>query len=89
MESEYILVPSRRMFKNQSTKQFPYSQKYYQALFNGNLGFVEIAKIKPPSDLFLDEENAEETWSVFDRPTIRVFQKVAPLSLKEYQQLIQ
>jgi len=87
-ESQYILIPSRRIFANQFNSQFPYTQKYYQALFNGDLGFVEIAKIQPFHDLFLNEENAEETWSVFDRPTIRVFQKVNQMSLNDYQQIL-
>jgi len=88
VDIDYILVPSRRMFKNQTAPQFPYSSKYYQALFQGQLGFIEITKIKPLSDLFLNEENAEETWSVFDRPTVRVFQKIKQQTLLDYQRIL-
>jgi len=70
-KSDYIIVPSRRVFKN----NFPKTQNYYQDLFSGKLGFVEIKKISNQKDLFLNSENAEETWSVFDSPTIRIYKR--------------
>ena len=79
--TNYIIVPSRRVFKN-------YDLKYHQHLFNDGLGFKQINKIFPNYDLFLNSENAEETWSVFDHPTIRVFEKVKQLTLKEYEALL-
>jgi hypothetical protein len=66
---DYILIPSRRVFKNNFTPL------YHQQLFSGNLGFKLIKNFSPPSELFLTPENAEETWSVFDRPTVRIFKK--------------
>ncbi|MBU1117708.1 glycosyltransferase family 39 protein [Patescibacteria group bacterium] len=80
-QSDYILIPSRRVFKN-------YNYQYYSHLFDGRLGFVEIKKITPYFDLFLDPENAEETWSVFDRPTIRLYKKVTNLSIEQYENLL-
>jgi hypothetical protein len=79
--ADYIIVPSRRVFKN-------HNFKYYQNLFNGKLGFQEIKTIKPWSDFFLNPENAEETWSVFDRPSVRIYQKNIDLSLEQYEQLL-
>jgi len=70
-KSDYIIIPSRRVFKN----NFPKTQNYYQDLFSGRLGFVEIKKISNQKDLFLNSENAEETWSVFDSPTIRIYKR--------------
>lgn len=81
LTTDYIIVPSRRVFKN-------YSLKYYQHLFDGSLGFTEIKKISPLKDIFLNPENAEETWSVFDRPTIRVYKKVQNLTLEQYENLL-
>jgi len=81
LTSNYILVPSRRVFKN-------YDLKYYQHLFDGSLGFQEIKKISPLSDFFLNSENAEETWSVFDRPVIRIYQKTQNLTLNQYENLL-
>jgi hypothetical protein len=73
--SNYIFIPSRRVFKNQNNNNFPDSQIYYQQLFSGQLNFSEIKKFANSNSLFLNSENAEETWSVFDNPTIRIFAK--------------
>ncbi|MGI5840988.1 MAG: glycosyltransferase family 39 protein [Patescibacteria group bacterium] len=86
--SEYIIVPSRRVFKNQQGDRFPTSRKYYEALFSGDLGFVEIKKFERNNSFLLNSEDAEETWSVFDNPTIRVFKKFNHLSLEEYKKIL-
>ena len=78
LTSNYIIVPSRRVFKN-------YDLKYHQHLFDGSLGYKEINKISPQYDFLLNSEKAEETWSVFDHPTIRVYEKVKQLTLEEYE----
>ncbi|MDD2482808.1 MAG: glycosyltransferase family 39 protein [Candidatus Shapirobacteria bacterium] len=86
--ADYIFIPSRRVFKNQNNENYPLSQKYYRNLFSQNLGFSEIIKISNQKDLFLNSENAEETWSVFDQPTIRIYKKVNNLSPDDYQELL-
>ena len=73
--TDYIFIPSRRIFKNQNNSNYPISQKYYQDLFSGNLGFSQIKEFKPNFDFLLNTENAEETWSVFDSPTIRIYKR--------------
>jgi hypothetical protein len=73
--SDYIFIPSRRVFKNQNNNQFPYSQQYYQNLFSGDLGYTLIKTFTKSNSFLLNSENAEETWSVFDNPTIRIFRK--------------
>ena len=74
-DSDYIFIPSRRVFKNQNNSNFPNSQNYYQKLFSGNLDFKQIKDFYANNSFLLNSENAEETWSVFDNPTIRIFQK--------------
>lgn len=81
LATDYIIVPSRRVYKN-------YNFNYYQNLFNGNLGFKQIKTITPWSDLFLNSENAEETWSVFDHPTIRIYKKVNLLTGQDYLKML-
>lgn len=71
-KSDYIIIPSRRVFKN----NFPGLKNYYQDLFSEKLGFIEIKKFSNQKDLFLNSENAEETWSVFDQPIIRIYKHV-------------
>jgi len=72
-QSDYIIIPSRRIYKNQNNASFPYSKNYYQNLFSGKLGFNILKTFSINNSLLLDSENAEETWSVFDNPTIRIF----------------
>jgi hypothetical protein len=86
--SDYIFIPSHRVFKNQNNKNYPLSQSYYKNLFSKNLGFTEIKKISNQKDLFLNSENAEETWSVFDQPTIRIYKKNINLTPDDYQELL-
>ncbi|MFA6249980.1 MAG: glycosyltransferase family 39 protein [Candidatus Shapirobacteria bacterium] len=86
--ADYLLVPSRRIFKNQSSPSFPYSQRYYQKLFSGELGFLPVKVFSNPLATLLDTENAEETFSVFDHPKIRLYKKITPKSQGEYQSLL-
>ena len=74
-ESEYIFIPSRRVFKNQNNPSFPLSQEYYQSLFSGKLDFSLVKTFSKSNSLFLNAENGEETWSVFDNPVIRIFSR--------------
>jgi len=86
-EAEYIIVPSRRVFMNQKGLEFPVSQLYFESLFNGTLGFTSIKTFSLNTDILLNQEQAEETWTVFDHPTIRIYKKVNNLSLDEYEKI--
>ena len=87
-KSDYFIIQSRRLFKNHQRlpQEFPQTTKFYNDLFSGKLGFTEIKEINSyPSleigspagewNLEFPDEDAEETWSVFDHPVIRIFQK--------------
>ncbi|MCL4364215.1 glycosyltransferase family 39 protein [Patescibacteria group bacterium] len=71
-KADYIFVPSRRIFANSPKEQYPLLNKYYQDLFSGKLGFQKVAEFSSG----LDDEQAEETWTVFDHPVIRIYKKV-------------
>ncbi len=98
--SDYFLVQSRRVFYNhqKARSQFPKTANFYDALFAGKLGFVQIKEFHQYPELsfgpaswrieFPDEE-AEETWSVFDHPVIRIFKKTTTLSLAEYEKVFE
>ncbi|MBI3620172.1 glycosyltransferase family 39 protein [Candidatus Roizmanbacteria bacterium] len=65
------------------TKDYPHVGRYYQDLFSGRLGFRLIAKFSsfPKLELLgktvyeMNDEAAEETFTVFDHPVIRVYEK--------------
>ena len=66
-------------------KAYPLLNKYYEKLFNGELGYVEVARFSsfPTIPLFgshelvFPDEMAEETWTVFDHPVIRIFKRTS------------
>ena len=63
--------------------KYPLLNKYYEDLFSGRLGFTQVAQFSsfPKICLFnvscltFDDEAADETWSVFDHPVIRIYKK--------------
>lgn len=105
--ADYIIVPSRRVFKNhycdlknerkQSIisqqlnrkcfflkEKYPLLNNYYENLFSGRLGFEKVAEFNSfPRVIFFGkkilefpDEDAEETWTVFDHPVIRIYKRV-------------
>lgn len=112
--ADYIFMPSRRIFANNTCYRFqegtpilldqplgllfqgyhpetcarleekyPLIKEYYDSLFFGILPFTKVAEISsyPRISLFgktvyeINDENAEETWTVFDHPVIRIYEK--------------
>lgn len=68
----------------QLRKKYPLLNNYYDGLFSGQLGFKEVATFTsyPRIELFgktileLPDEVAEETWTVFDHPVIRIYKRI-------------
>lgn len=64
-------------------KQYPILNEYYTKLFNGTLGYHKVAEFNsfPRITLFgitiaeYPDEDAEETWSVFDHPVVRIYKR--------------
>ncbi|MFA6533208.1 MAG: glycosyltransferase family 39 protein [Patescibacteria group bacterium] len=84
-KADYIFIPSRRIFANHPKEKYLILNKYYEDLFSGKLGFKKVAefnsfpKICWPLNnkcLVFDDEQAEETWTVFDHPVIRIYKKI-------------
>ena len=69
--ADYILIPSRRVFASHLGKTYIKIDKYYMELFSGKLGFKKVAEFK-----YLDDELAEETFSVFDHPVVRIYKRI-------------
>ncbi len=64
--------------------EYPLLSKYYRSLFNGSLGFKKVAEFTSYPKLTVlgntliqfPDEQAEETWTVFDHPVIRIYQRM-------------
>ena len=99
-KADYIFIPSRRIFANytQEPDNYPILNRYYNNLFNGNLGFVSVAEISSfpslcllspvPCPLSFPDESAEETYTVFDHPVVRIYKKNESKTASEYQKLL-
>ncbi len=62
-------------------RRYPLTIHYYQLLFSGQLGFNLAAHFENHPNLFgvtLDDSNADESYSVFDHPTVRIFVRENP-----------
>jgi hypothetical protein len=92
-KADYILIPSRRLFGGMGRlpQKYPLVNRYYQLLFSEKLGFKAIKKFTSYPRLWFFEfpdEFAEETWSVFDHPVIRVYQKDQFYDKEKYLDLL-
>ena len=96
--ANYFLVQSRRVFMNHQRlpRIFPITSNFYNALFNGKMGFAQIQEFHSYPMLKIGnfklefpDETAEETWSVFDHPVIRVFKKTQQLSVGDYAKFLE
>jgi len=68
---DYIIIASEKNYRNIMAlpENFPAQNKYYQSLFNGNLGF----KLEKVFRLNFPDDMAEETFRVLDHPKIMIF----------------
>ena len=65
-------------------KTYPILNSYYDKLFSGQLGFSKVAEFSsfPKIQLFgktiieFPDEEAEETWTVFDHPVFRIYKRI-------------
>ncbi|MFW5704132.1 MAG: hypothetical protein ACOCXQ_04795 [Patescibacteria group bacterium] len=77
-------VNSRDERCQQLQEKYPQLHEYYQSLFSGELGFELVAEFTSYPNISLlgqtiiefPDERAEETWTVFDHPVIRVYKRV-------------
>ena len=61
--------------------RYPLTIHYYQLLFSGQLGFHLAAQFENHPNLFgltLNDSGADESYSVFDHPTVRIFVRDNP-----------
>ncbi|MFZ2956372.1 MAG: glycosyltransferase family 39 protein [Candidatus Ozemobacteraceae bacterium] len=78
--ADLVILASRRLYTTipKAPKQYPLTSRYYADLLAGNLGFHQIAEFSSPPGIgpwTISDDSAEETFQVFDHPTIRIFQK--------------
>lgn len=88
-QSDYIFITSDRARKNigELPIDFPIMVNYYKALDEGTLGFNPIKVITSFPQIMgieINDSEAEETFWVYDHPTVRIYEKVRQLDEDEF-----
>lgn len=88
-----ITMATDRLDKSipRSPARYPLTIHYYQLLYSGQLGFHLAAQFQDRPHLFgvtLNDSSADESYSVFDHPTARIFVRDSPYPYTS-QQLLQ
>lgn len=94
-QTDYIIIASNRLYaplqkltdcrRLPSYRCYPRTSAYYKKLLSGNLGFKKVAEFTnyPTVPLFnikINDQSADENFTVFDHPKIMIFQKTRPHS---------
>lgn len=88
-EADYVIYSSKRIYDSvdELPERYPMTTRYYNAMFNGELGFELAREVTTPPKLFgytFDDRDADESWSLYDHAQVSIFRKVRDLSDAEY-----
>lgn len=97
-QADYIILSSNRLWGSipRLPERYPVTTLYYQLLFSGHLGFKKVAQFSSPPCLKIGrfilwcwpEDKAEESFTVYDHPTVMIFKKEENFQLKFFQPLL-
>lgn len=90
---EYLVISSRRWSGTiPRLPNFPLMRRYYSLLFAGNLGYAPVATFRSPprlGPLVFPDDSAEETFQVFDHPTVLIFRNTGHLTFDQIKEALQ
>ncbi len=78
----YVAVTSNRIRESVTNleREYPATIRYYQLLESGELGFERVAtfRVRPSFlGISIDDSRAEESFTVYDHPEVRIYRKTA------------
>ncbi|HVB64232.1 MAG TPA: DUF2298 domain-containing protein [Nitrolancea sp.] len=90
-QADYVILSSDRLSLSipKSPWRYPVDSEYYRLLESGQLGFQEVYESNVEPSLFgmtFNDHTADESFSVYDHPHVRIFKKVAALSTDQLRQ---
>ncbi len=92
-EADYVAYSSKRIYDSvdELPQRYPMTTRYYDAMWDGSLGFELALDVSTPPRLFgltFEDRSADESWSLYDHPQVTVFRKVRDLSDKEFDEVL-
>jgi YYY domain-containing protein len=80
--ADYVAVTSNRVRDSvkKLEREYPATNRYYELLDSGELGFERVAtfQVHPTFlGLSIDDSGAEESFTVYDHPEVRIYRKTA------------
>lgn len=96
-ETDYLIIASNRLYiplpkltdcQVHRNYCYPYTARYYKELFSGNLGFNLVASFSsyptiPLLNIEINDDGADESFTVYDHPKIYIFKNEARLSQEQ------
>jgi 4-amino-4-deoxy-L-arabinose transferase-like glycosyltransferase len=87
-EGDFLVINSRRLYGTllYLPEKYPITQRYYQMLFSGALGYTKAAEFTSYPTLLgieINDDASEETFQVYDHPKVIIFQNTARLTKDE------
>jgi YYY domain-containing protein len=93
-EAQYIVLSSNRLYGSipRIPRRYPMATRYYQALFGGELGFEQVAEFTSRPSLLgiqLNDDDAEESFTVYEHPKVTIFRKSASYSSENTRRILE
>lgn len=92
-EADYLVLSSNRLYGSipRLPLRYPLTTKYYEWLFNGQLGFELIKEFTSYPQLFgivINDDNSDEAFTVYDHPKVLIYKKSDNYSSEQVAQLL-
>ena len=92
-QSGYINVTSNRLYGSipRIPQRYPMATEYYRRLFSGELGFKLVHEESSYPSLgpwVINDDSAEEAFTVYDHPKVLIFQKQPDFSAETIRRLL-
>ncbi|MFW6074759.1 MAG: DUF2298 domain-containing protein, partial [Chloroflexota bacterium] len=90
-EVDYVVISSDRVRLSVDNLPWRYAvqSQYYRRLLDGQLGFQLVYEASNRPEIFgisLESSEADESFSVYDHPHVRIFEKVDDLTREEFRE---
>lgn len=90
---DFLVIPNRRIYVSitKNSKEWPLTSRYYQKLFNEELGYKLIKKITSYPRLLniqINDDKADESFQLYDHPVVYIFQNTEKFSKEKVYEIL-